>query len=249
MGKVCRFFGLKYDEDVAASIPHGFDASGLLPPYDEISREDLIQGRHNHVEFDLAESRMWKRKWAVLGWFLTSSDDRRRGEQSGFRVKVYQGMLFRFRFPTQFNGRTWVVQNSKQVRNSFGNPRMNVKRVALDDAHLPGGFEVWSSDSIEARQLLTPTFCERATELAKAFGSKRLEICFQADQMLVSVRTGKPQFEFNALDGGVNDMRYVERLVNRICTVFDTADSLQLALKDHVPAPVNGHAGDKSNIL
>lgn len=245
MGKVCRFFDFKYDEDVAALLPRGFGESGLVPPYDEILREDLIQGRHHGVEFDLAESRMWKRKWAALGWFLTTSEERLR-EPTGFRVKVYQGLLLRIRFPMQFNGRTWVVRNSRRVGKSLGNPGMDVKRVAFENAHLPGGCEVWSSDPLEARRLVTPAVWERGIQLAKAFGSDRLELCFLADQVLISVRTREAHFEFIALDGGVNDLRYVERLVNQICTVFDTVDSLQLALTNHSSDPVNGHAGSGS---
>jgi len=228
LGKVCRFFRFKYDEAAKSFELSGFAELGLVPPYDETDREDQIHGSHNHVAFHLAECRMYKRKWAALGWFIA---DRSRNEESGFRVKVYQGVLFRFRFPNHFCGSTWVLKDSKYFRDAIGSPGMNVHRVELDTAQLPTECGVWSSNLAEARQLLTPAFFKRVSELGRAFGSERLGICFHADTLLVSVPSRNNEFEVNGWYAGVNDMHYVERLVDQICTVFDIVDTLPLTLK------------------
>jgi hypothetical protein len=78
---------------------------------------------------------------------------------------------------------------------------------------------------------LAPTSMGRPVQLAKALDSKRTEVSFSSNMLLISVCGSKDQFEAGNLFTNATDKRRVERLVDEICRVFDIIDTLQLPLK------------------
>jgi len=218
--EVCRFFGFKYSESVGDVVFQEFDESGLLPRYDRKDLEDRFYGNLNGVEFDMFESKLEKVKTSTENGRTTTSSK-----------KIYHGVLFRFAFPKRFNGRTLVLKDSGLVGNFFKDFKGAGERITLEDPRFEKLFEVWGSDQIEARYLLTPTLMERMVELARAINSKRIEFCFMNNLLLVSAHVKKNQFEGGGLFTSVTDKRRVEELVNEICRVFDIVDTLQLTLK------------------
>jgi len=222
--EVCRFFGFEYSENVGDAEFHEFEDSGLLPPYDRRDLEDRFSGNPNGVGFDMFECTLEQEK--------TSTDND--GRRTTTYKTIYHGVLFRFAFPKQFKGRTLVLKDAGLVGNLFKNLKASGQRITLEDPRFEKLFEVWGSDQIEARYLLTPTFMERMVELASAIDSKRIEFCFMNNMLLVSAHVKKDQFEGGGLFTSVVDKRRVERLVNEICRVFDIVDTLQLTLKTRI---------------
>jgi len=217
--EICRFFGFKYSEQVAGAKFHEFDDSGLLPRYDRKNLEDHFRGNHNGVEFDLFECRLEVEKG--------SRDDRR-------WKNVYHGVLFRFAFPKRFNGRTLVLKDAGLVGNMIKDFKAHGQKIKLEDPRFEKLFEVWGSDQIEARYLLTPTFMERMVALAAAIDSTRIEFSFTNNLLLVSAHVWRNQFEGGGLFTSVLDKRRVERLVNEVCRVFDIINILQLQLSTRI---------------
>jgi len=218
--EVCRFFGFKYSESVGDVVFQEFDESGLLPRYDRKDLEDRFYGNLNGVEFDMFESKLEEVKTSTENGRTTTSSK-----------KIYHGVLFRFAFPKRFNGRTLVLKDSGLVGNFFKDFKASGQSIKLEDPRFEKLFEVWGSDQIEARYLLTPTLMERMVELARAINSKRIEFCFMNNLLLVSAHVKKNQFEGGGLFTSVTDKRRVEHLINEICRVFDIVDTLQLTLK------------------
>jgi len=219
--EVCGFFGFKYCEGVGDVGFNDFLGSDLLPKYDRSKLEDHIHGNHNGVDFDLFEC-----------WLEKPSGTDSRGNTT--YKNVYHGLLFRFAFPKRFHGRTLVLKDRGLVGNMFKGMMTEGQRIKLEDPRFEKLFEVWGTDQIEARYLLTPTFMERIVELAKAIDSEQLEVCFLNNLLLVSAHVTTNQFEGGDLFTDVGDKRRVEQLVNQICRVFDIVNTLQLTLKTRI---------------
>jgi hypothetical protein len=214
--EVCRFFGFKYCRKLTNVEFRDFKESGLLPVYTYSEREDHIHGDHRGVEFDMFECRLVART---------------KSEKGDEEKQVYHGVLFRFAFPKDFRGRTLVLKDRGLIGNYVKSRKTTGERIKLEDPRFEKLFEVWGSDQVEARYLLTPTFMERLVNLETTMKSRRLEVCFFNKLLLISVHVKKNQFEGGGLFTSVTDQRRVEQLVNEICRVFDIVDTLQLTLK------------------
>lgn len=219
--EVCRFFRFEYSEQVGDIEFHEFENSGLLPPHDRRNLEDRIHGNHDGVAFDLFECQLEIEKQSE-------------NNKSTYYQEVYHGVLFRFSFPKRFRGRTLVLKDRGLIGNFFKGSKVDGERIKLEDPRFEKLFEVWGDDQIEARYLLTPTFMERAVELARTIDSKRIELSFVDNQLLISVHVTKNQFEGGGLFTDVTDQRRVAQLVDEICRVFDIVDTLKLNLKTRI---------------
>lgn len=220
LGKVCGYFGFEFNEHASDNGFGQYEQSGLLPKYDKRKLEDEIRGEHNGVAFDLVECRL---------------EDRQRDSKGNTRyVEIYHGILFRFSFQKEFNGQTLVTKDSGRIGNFFKGMGKKGERVKLEDPRFEKQFEVWGTDQIEARYLLTPTFMERVVELAAALGEKRVEFCFNGNRLLISVHVHKDHFEGGGIFTSVTDKRRVEGVINEICKIFDIIDTLQLTLQTRI---------------
>ena len=220
VGKVCKYFGFDFNEAATGSGFDQFENSGLLPSYDRRKLEDEIRGEHSGIPFDLVECRLEDRQ--------TDSKGRTR------YVEIYHGILFRFNFPKEFSGQTLVTKDSGRIGNFFKGIRKKGERVKLEDPRFEKQFEVWGTDQIEARYLLTPTFMERVVDLAESMGEKRVELCFNGNRLLISIHVSKDHFEGGGIFTSVTDKRRVEDLINEICKIFDIIDTLKLTLQTKI---------------
>ena len=219
LGKVCGFLDLKYSE-VPAGFPFdNFNDIGLLPGHHRRKLEDNISGSHDEVAFSLCEARL----------------ERRQRDSKGRTtyVEVYHGILFQLTFPKRFAGRTLVTRDGGSIGNFFRGIGKQ-ERVTLEDPRFEKLFEVYSSDQVEARYLLTPTFMERMMALAATFGEKSVEMAFVDDHLLVSIRVRKDQFEGGSMFQAMDDTKRIETLIEELCKIYDLIDTLQLNIKTNV---------------
>ena len=180
--------------------------------------EDKIYGSHDDVRFELAECRLHRIQ--------------RSGRTTSY-VEVYHGVLFNFTFPKRFSGKTLVLRDSGSIGNFFkGIGKEN--RIRLEDPRFEKMFEVYGTDQVEARYLLTPTFMERLMELAELFGQKSVELAFEGDNLLLSIRVSEDQFEGGGMFRRMTDVSRIETLVRELCAVFDVVETLKLNLKTNI---------------
>ncbi len=215
LGRVCNYMGLSYSE-AADDFP--FDAfadAHLLPSYDIRRLEDHIRGVEDTVKFELAE--------CVL-------EERRQTGKSTTYVTVYHGLLFSLTFAKPFTGRLLVSRDAGTIGNFFAGFGKG-ERIRLEDPRFERLFEVYGTDQIEARYLLTPTFMERIMALSAQFGDKAVELAFVDHRLLVSVRVSEDQFEGGGLFTEMTDTARIETLVKQLCAVFDVIDTLRLTLR------------------
>jgi hypothetical protein len=125
---------------------------GILPRYDRARVEDEIAGTHHGMPVSIVEARLQRR------------------QQKRSRV-VFDGLLVQVGLPRKLTGTTAVSPDGGPLGNLKTSWRSSgLERVQLEDPRFEKRYEVYGTDQVEARALLTPAFMERFTALEKLSG-------------------------------------------------------------------------------
>lgn len=217
MERICGFLELEYSLSASFSPLGRFRTLKLIPSYDRSNLEDEIGGSHEEVGLKLVE--------AVLQDRRTDSKGRTR------YVTVFRGLLLQYQFPKRFNGTTIVTEDHGMIGNFFGKMAKPGERVALEDRRFEKIFEVYSTDQVEARYLLTPTFMERLVSLADMVGRKKVQFGFEGDELLIAIETKRDQFEGGSLLKKLDDPSRTQRLLDEVDLIFEIVETLNLQTK------------------
>lgn len=208
--KTCGFLGF----DFAAShfsFPVGrFTNAGIVPGHRKSALEDRISGTHDGVAFELCEARLKKR-------------------DGGEERSVFHGLLLIYSFPKKFHGQTVVVPDLSLAGNLVHGVTRAGERVTLEDPRFEETFEVYSTDQVEARYLLTPRFMERLTNLSGHFSNPwNLHAAFAGNSLLISIRLTKNMFEGGGLLEPALARKRADDLIKELRLVSDIIEMLDL---------------------
>jgi hypothetical protein len=146
-----RFGSLTYRQPPPPDL-RALNEHRVLRDFDTMIAEDEIAGHHRGLPLRITE--------------VTLRKDA--GEDA---TTVFDGLLIELALPRSLTGTTAVISD----QGLFGNLGTRLRpttlpRVRLEDPRFEKRFEVYGSDQIEARALLTPAFMERLTVLAERTG-------------------------------------------------------------------------------
>ena len=103
-----------------------------------------------------------------------------------------------------------------------------LQRVKLEDIRFEELFEVYSSDQIEARYLLTAAFMERMLKLSELYGGKSIQFSFKDNQLLLAIPTKKDMFEACSFFRSNVNKKKIDKVFEQFYTVFSVVDILKL---------------------
>lgn len=177
----------------------------LLPGYDDSSFEDRIDGDG----FALCEAHLTKQVKTKSG---TTT------------VTKFRGLIGYIVHPAKALGQT-VLARDMGFFNTLAAPR-GMKRAGLVDSRFEKTFEVWTTDQVEARYLVTPVVMERLLELESKFHGKQLRAAF-ADGHLYFALESKNLFEVGSAFSSFEDPSRMQRLVEELASVHALVTSLR----------------------
>lgn len=183
----------------------------LVPRWDRSKFEDLVTGKRNGVDFELFEAHLEQRR---------QSSSKNSGPKW---VTVFKGQCLRLDFHKEFYGHT-IVTRDRGIFNRLGGGG-GLKRAALEDPRFEKIFEVYTSDQVESRFLLTPDLMQKLVDLEATFHGGKLKCCFDDGEMLITVQGGdlfEPGSMFTPLDNPVR----VRELLDDFTAVFDVIDAV-----------------------
>lgn len=213
---VAKAFGLAYEPKPGqVTTLRDLRQIGLVPSYDRAKFEDRITGQRGEAEFEFFEAHLEERR-----------TERSNGQTRRRYVTVFRGQCLRFDFHKRFFGRTLVMRDAGFF-NIFGKwfGRKGMDRAALEDPTFEKAFEVYTSDQVEARFLLTPDMMQRLLDLETAFHGKKLRCAFVGDHLLIAVE-GTDLFEPGSLFKRLDDPDRIGDLLRDFHTVFRTLDTV-----------------------
>ncbi|MDO8837681.1 MAG: DUF3137 domain-containing protein [Parvibaculum sp.] len=209
--KIFGHFGYVYSPNVPEDFLDPFNRCHLLPGYSRKSLEDHVRGEVRGVSFELAEA------------FLERMV--RRDKRDEYDL-VFRGLIARYQFPKRFSGRT-ILRADRGVLNALGHAGVEGERVRLEDPRFEKLFEVFSSDQVEARYLLTPAFMERMAALAETTDAP-LQAAFDGGDLLLAIDGRRGYFAQPSpwRDLGRND--HIRAFVDDIALIGEIAATLKL---------------------
>ena len=146
-----RFGALTYRQGSAQDV-HKLQTYRILDRFDTVDADDEIVGTYRGLTIRIVELRL----------HAGSGDDRK---------NVFDGLLVDLVLPRSLTGTTAVIGDEGLWGNLEARWRGDrLQRVRLEDPTFEARYEVYSTDQIEARALLTPAFMQRFTALAALSG-------------------------------------------------------------------------------
>lgn len=207
-------FGLVFEPAPGAveSI-HRHRQLGIVPSWDRSAFEDRLIGRRRDVDFELFEAHLEEKR--------TTTDSRGRTQTTW--VTVFRGQCLTLDFHKTFHGRTLVTRDAG-IFNRFGGGA-GLQRAGLEDPVFEKIFEVYTTDQVESRYLLTPDLMQKLVDLEKTFRGGKLKACFDGGEMLITLQGGdlfEPGSMFTPLD---NPAR-IRELLDDFAAVFGILDEV-----------------------
>lgn len=219
--KLVKYFG---DEFEFLSRPNwplkNLQAFSILPNYDDDKSEDQIDGVYKGVSFRLMETHLT----------CDSSDSNARHD----RDTVFKGMLLLFTFNKPFAGKTLVKEDRGVLSRWFKGSSKGMERVLLEDPIFEKQFDVYSTDQIESRYLLTPSFMERLLLLSSVLGGKGVTCSFYNNQILMMVSSSKNRFEAGSIFEQVTFEYETAEFFKELTQIFSVIETLKLNDKTHL---------------
>ena len=186
-----------------------FRNSGLFTSPDRYHAEDLIEGCLDKTSFICSE--------------VHAEERRARSTKNGVQYyweDIFKGFLFIADFHKEFQGETTVL------RDSFFKIKMGASRVKMESPDFEKVFDVFSTNQIEARYLITPSMMERMLKLDSNF-KKGITISFRNSTILVAIPDSKNRFEADVWSS-LNDMSILKSDFAVLQSLLEIVDELNL---------------------
>ncbi|MEO0883631.1 MAG: DUF3137 domain-containing protein [Pseudomonadota bacterium] len=211
---VAQEFGLVFDEHPGEQgTVYDFRRAKLLPNWDRSGFEDRLTGKRGEVDFEFFEAHLEEKR--------TTRDSN--GRTRTRWVTVFQGQCIRFDFHKTFYGETLVARDSG-IFNRFGGGG-DMKRAKLEDPTFEKAFEVYTTDQVEARFLLTPDFMQKLVDLEEAFHGNKLRCAFVGGEMFIALEGGD-LFEPGSMFKRLDDPNRIRELLDDFAAVFHLIDTV-----------------------
>lgn len=189
--------------------------SGLyIDKPERFSGDDYIEGTRGKTFFCFSELHTEK---------LVST-----GKSSHWET-IFKGLFFISDFNKNFAGRTYAWSEKKPQLNFltkfFSSFALNLEEVKLESIEFEKKFNVYSSDQVEARYILSPSFMERMVKLQTMMGSG-ISFSFIDTNIYVAVPIREKLFEPTIYSP--NNYERLGDYYNTVQIVFDIIDELKL---------------------
>ncbi|MEX1250285.1 MAG: DUF3137 domain-containing protein [Hyphomonas sp.] len=197
---------------------------GVVPGWDRSSYEDLVTGKRGVVDFELFEAHLEEKR--------TTTDSKGRTQTTW--VTVFRGQCLRLDFHKTFYGRTLVTRDAGFF-NRFGGGK-GMQRAGLEDPKFEKIFEVYTTDQVESRYLLTPDLMQKLVDLEDVFRGGKLKAAFDGGEMLITVQGGN-LFEPGSMFKPLDSADRVLELLKDFSAVFGLIDAVT-AGRSRMPPPI-----------
>lgn len=185
-------------------------ASKLFSEFDRYQSKDYIQGEYKNLKVRLSEIELIK--------ITTSYQDSKIVETE---KDLFKGLFISVSMNKQFSSSTYIIPNYwMKIFNQFP----GCSRVILEDIEFEEAFDVYSSDQIEARYILTTGFMER---LVKVNRNSQIRCSFIEGEMLIAISLTDSFMPILQLNKPL-DYQVIKQVNQRINIIHELIDVLKL---------------------
>lgn len=177
-----------------------FVALGLVPRFGHALLEGHISGKKGSTNFEFFRATLIKTK----------------------RIKNFTRQFITLGFERKFHGRT-IVCPDKGIFNTREKDEM--KRVRLVDPVFEKMFEVYGTDQVEARYLLSPDFMQRLVDLEHCFKGSNIRFGFIENQLLIAIDT-RMRLGAGSMFKPLDDPERMQKVLDIMAAIYDVIDGV-----------------------
>lgn len=216
--KIFSFFGDDFDFSETPPISvEDLKPSHLIPNFYVDESQDYVRGSYKGVKIELMETLLTNN-----GIQLSVNGQQR-------NKKYFDGLIVRLSLNKRFNGQTVVRKDGEKIGNWFTRRFTDLQPVQLEDPEFEQHFDVYATDQVEARYLLTPSFMIRLLALAFAFRSAGLVQCsFYDSSLLLMIPTIVDRFEPTSIYSPATFLDDIDQILREMAEIFGIIDALKL---------------------
>ena len=145
------------------------------------------------------------------------------GKNSSTRT-VFHGQLLVIDYHKKFLGET-VVRRDAGIFNRLGKPGKEFQRIGIVSPKFEKIFEAWSTDQVEARELLDPIVLERFEELDRLFDGAKLRAAFTGGILCLAMESGD-KLNMGSMFAPLEGPERINRILHEFDLIFDLIDVL-----------------------
>jgi hypothetical protein len=200
-----------------------FARLGLIPGFGVKKVEDEILGTYRDIRVNIVEAKL---------------------ETGGKNSRVvFNGLLAELRFPGRLAGTTIVAKDGGPLGNAVRNfvQAEGLQRVRLEDPTFESRYQVYSSDQISARALLTPAVMQRMLDLERHTQDDPPRLLAEDGTLRVALPKGKADdlFEPPSIANPVGGSDMLLELSHDIGSVLEIIDAMLKLTPMAMPTPEN----------
>lgn len=196
-----KFLGhLKYGQtDIDIDL---LQHSCLFPPFKHSINDDCISGFLGKTRFSLTETDLLIYNLGGVPLMYEKGT-------------IFRGICIYIPLKRSISGYTLLFNTS--IPQHFP----DLEKITLDYISFRKNYRVYSSDQIEARTLLTPSFMEKLNTLKKRFNNKRIDVSFWSNHVLFAIHTTEDLFEPYSLFKSTRNVKTYEKFYDGIKAIDD----------------------------
>ncbi len=201
-----------FDWQLESPIPVEDISEAQIFPYDKQSAkkfDDCFVGKYRDVNIEIAEC-----------------------SYKANKKDVFSGAVIRLNMNKNFEGLT-IIRPKKNisVRDVNDLKKAKLHKVELEDVEFNKNYDIYSTDQVEARYLLTPSFMERFKNITLAFDSKASYCSFQGKNVYIAPYCTKDLFSICSLRKNVADEQQFVKLFAEFTSILELVDHFKLDKK------------------
>ena len=219
IGRIIHFIDPQFQYSPALHVSEkDYLKSGLyLEDPDNFRGDDYVEGVRDKTHFCFSE--------------VHTEHEVQNGKNTTTET-IFKGLFFVGDFNKNFHGRTYVWNEVNPQLGFFGKVfssfARNLEKINLESIEFEQRFIVYSTDQVEARYILTPSFMERMVKLELMMGPG-LSMSFVDTNIYVAIPIQNKLFE-PAL-WKPNNYNSLGDYYNTVHIVFDIIDELKLNMR------------------
>lgn len=141
--------------------------------------------------------------------------------------KGFRGIFIEFDVKKQFTGETFWVEKTLLPADLQKIDTAKFSKVNLEDVNFNSKFQVYSTNQVEARYMLTTAFIERFQHIETAFKSRFIRGSFKDGKLYILMQCDKDLFAMANKNQKITAQTF-ETLFNEVVSVLSICDTLKL---------------------
>ncbi len=183
--------------------------AGLLKHFCPVQIDEAFKGHYKNTLFSVAET--------LLKYTKRSRKHRR-------TVSVFKGVMIAIKLQKEINSQSVIYNEFLTFKQAFS----DLEKVELEDDEFMKEYNIYSTNQMEVRFILTPRFIERLKKMKQAFQTKRIDMAIFENHLLLCLHVNKNMFEPFSVFKSLYNMRPYVRFYNEMKSVTQLIDVLQI---------------------